>query len=97
MGIDPRQCDDEADIVTENAAKPFSSSSSTLQLPPSPHRSPAQGTEKPMLQQQQQQHQPQGDLVTLLRYEYSPVLISGHINFTTSYILLRDHPCSTSD
>lgn len=50
-------------------------------LPPSPHRSSAQAMQ-----------QPQGDLVTLLRSECSPVLISGHINFPTSYILLRDRP-----
>lgn len=40
----------------------------------------------------QAMQQPQGDLVTLLRSECSPVLISGHINFPTSYILLRDRP-----
>lgn len=88
MDIDPRQCDD--DESPKNGficVQPFffsrisSSCTILLMLPPSPHRSSAQAMQ-----------QPQGDLVTLLRSECSPVLISGHINFPTSYILLRDPP-----
>lgn len=89
MDIDPRQFGNEAAVVTKNGglclSQPPVYCSPDLPLPPSPHLSSAQGTQRPMALKRQQ---PQGDLVTPLRSESSPVLILGHINSPTSYILL---------
>lgn len=84
MAIDPRRRDND-----ESSKKFYQDLLPrtillTLPPPPSPEDDP------PL----KKRRQPQGDSVTPLRSEFSPVLISGHINSPTSYILLGDHLCA---